>query len=89
VLDAELVRRPLVKGHELLRVPQVRRARRLTVRGLWFEEGFDPLGSEGFVDDLAPALEAWRRSDAADEVTLPRTRVGRALARAATWSTVG
>ena len=59
-----------------------RSRRRLTVRGLWFEEGFDPLESEGFVDDLGAALEAWRRFVDTDEVTLPRTRVGRARAAA-------
>lgn len=59
-----------------------RARRRLAVRGLWFEEGFDPLESEGFVDDLGAALEAWRRFVETDEVTLPRTRVGRALSSA-------
>lgn len=76
---------PLLWGDRLVgRVEPVRdRARRrVTVRGLWFEEGFDPLAAEGFVDDLAAALEAWRRFVDADAVALPRTRAGRAVAAA-------
>lgn len=76
---------PLLWGDRLvgrIEPSRDRSRRRLSVRGLWFEEGFDPLESEGFVDDLGAALEAWRRFVDTDEVTLPRTRVGRALSAA-------
>ena len=76
---------PLLWGDRLvgrIEPARDRSRRRLAVRGLWFEEGFDPLESEGFVDDLGVALEAWRRFVDTDEVTLPRTRIGRALSAA-------
>jgi uncharacterized protein YcaQ len=81
---------PLLWGDRVVgRVEPVRdRARRkVTVRGLWFEEGFDPLAEEGFVDDLAEALEAWRRFVDADELALPRTKVGRRVAER--WRALG
>ncbi len=55
---------------------------RLVLKGLWFEEGFDPLSADGFVDDLGDAVEAWRRFVGTPTVTAPRTRVGRAIAEA-------
>lgn len=76
---------PLLWGDRLVGRVEPARDRdraRLALRGLWFEEGFDPLGAEGFADDLGDALEAWRRFVGAGSVATPRTRVGRALAAA-------
>jgi uncharacterized protein YcaQ len=51
-----------------------RRTGTLRVLGLWFEDGFDPMASEGFVDALAVALEAHRRFGGVGRVTLPRVK---------------
>lgn len=74
---------PLLWGDRLvgrIEPARDRARRRLTVRGVWFEAGFDPLAEEGFVDDLGDALEAWRRFVETDAVATPRTRVGKAMA---------
>ncbi|MDQ2964754.1 MAG: winged helix DNA-binding domain-containing protein [Chloroflexota bacterium] len=51
-----------------------RRTGTLRVLGLWWENGFDPLASDGFVDAFADALEAHRRFGRSSRITLPRTR---------------
>jgi hypothetical protein len=51
-----------------------RRTRTLRVVGLWWEDGFDPLANDGFVDAFAGALEAQRRFGGSGRVTFPRVR---------------
>ncbi len=58
-----------------------RRADRLHVLGLWWEQGFDPLGEAGFAEAFADALEAHRRFGGVARVVLPGSRTGRGLAR--------
>jgi uncharacterized protein YcaQ len=50
-----------------------RQADTLRVIGLWFEDGFDPFGEEGFVEGLAAALEAHRRFGGVKSVELSRS----------------
>jgi hypothetical protein len=52
------------------------------ILGLWWEDGFDPLGADGFVAALAEALAAYRAFHGASKVTFPRDRASRALAGA-------
>jgi uncharacterized protein len=59
-----------------------RSARTVRILGLWWEEGFDPLASDGFVPALAEALAAYRAFHGATRVTFPRDRAARALAGA-------
>ena len=59
-----------------------RQAGVLRIIGLWWEDGFDPVQAEGFVDALAVALEAHARFTGAKRVVLPRTAIHRALATA-------
>jgi uncharacterized protein YcaQ len=58
-----------------------RKARRLQVVGIWFEDGFRPMEEPHFVPALTEALRAYRSFIGADAVTWPKTRVGRELAR--------
>jgi uncharacterized protein YcaQ len=51
-----------------------RRTGTLRVLGLWWEDGFDPLENEGFVDAFAGAIEAHRRFGGSDRVAFPRVR---------------
>jgi uncharacterized protein YcaQ len=51
-----------------------RRTETLRVLGLWWEDGFDPLASEGFVEAFAAALEAHRRFGGSRRVAFPRVR---------------
>jgi len=50
-----------------------RQAKALRVLGVWWEDGFDPLGEEGFVEAFADALDAHRRFGDVKTVVLPRT----------------
>jgi uncharacterized protein YcaQ len=59
-----------------------RRARTLSMVGLWFEPGFDPAAAPGFLSALADAVEAYRTFVGATKVTWPRTKAGRAVAGA-------
>ena len=59
-----------------------RRARTLTMAGLWFEPGFDPGDAPGFLPALADAVEAYRTFVGATKVSWPRTKAGRAVAGA-------
>jgi hypothetical protein len=59
-----------------------RRARRLAITGIWFEDGFEPMAEPGFVPALAEALGAYQAFVGADAVSWPRSRAGRDLAAA-------
>lgn len=59
-----------------------RRAGTLRVLGLWWEDGFDPVGTDGFVDALVEALEAHARFNDAGRIALPGTHAHRPLAAA-------
>jgi uncharacterized protein YcaQ len=59
-----------------------RRAGRLQVIDVWWEDGFDPLTTEGFVPAFAEALEALARFGNMNRVALPRTTRHRLLVRA-------
>ena len=48
-----------------------RKAKAINVIGLWWEDGFDPLAAEGFVEAFADALAAHRAFASATAVTLP------------------
>lgn len=59
-----------------------RRAGRLQVVDVWWEEWFDPLAAPGFVEGFAHALEAHRVYGGARLVALPRLARHRPLVRA-------
>jgi uncharacterized protein YcaQ len=59
-----------------------RAARAVRVLGAWWEPGFDPMETDGFVPALAAALAAYRAFGRAARVTFPRDRAGRTLAGA-------
>jgi uncharacterized protein YcaQ len=54
----------------------------LTILGIWFEPGFEPMETPGFIDAFAEAVEAYRLFVGAGRVAWPRTRAGRSLATA-------
>ncbi len=75
---------PILYGDRLVgRIePRIdRRAGTLRVLDLWWESGFDPIATPGFVDALTDALEAHARFADVSRVGLPRTARHRALAR--------
>jgi uncharacterized protein YcaQ len=59
-----------------------RRAGTLDVIDVWWEDGFDPLATDGFVAAMVEALEELARFGGVDRVALPRTQRHRALVRA-------
>jgi len=59
-----------------------RRAGTLDVIDVWWEDGFDPLATDGFVAGMVDALEALARFGSVESVVLPRTLRHRALVRA-------
>jgi len=59
-----------------------RRTSSLRVIGLWWEEGFDPLSSNGFPDAFSEALDAHRRFGEVARIALPRALRHRPLVRA-------
>ncbi len=59
-----------------------RQAKALRVLGIWWEDGFDPLAEEGFVEAFVDALEAHRRFGDVKTVKLPRLARHRAFAAA-------
>lgn len=59
-----------------------RRTGTLTILGVWFEAGFLPMETPGFVAALAEAIEAYRSFVGATKIVWPRTRPGRDLAGA-------
>jgi uncharacterized protein len=56
-----------------------RKARSLRIVDLWWEDGFDPLAADGFVDALGEALVAHARFVGATRVVWPRVARHRAL----------
>jgi uncharacterized protein YcaQ len=59
-----------------------RRAGVLRIVGLWWEDGFDPLAADGFVDAFAAAIRAHARFGDVKRVVWPRTVRHRAFAAA-------
>jgi uncharacterized protein YcaQ len=59
-----------------------RKAKTLNVIGIWFEAGFKPMETPGFIGAFAAAVEAYRSFVGADTVTWPRTRLGREISSA-------
>ncbi len=66
-----------------------RQARALRILGIWWEDGFDPLAEDGFVDGFANALEAHRAFGGVKTIRLPRLGRHRALAAAVNASLSG
>ena len=56
-----------------------RKADTLRILGAWWEEGFDPLAAEGFVDAFAEAIDAHRAFGGVRRLAWPRTARLRAL----------
>jgi uncharacterized protein YcaQ len=56
-----------------------RKADSLRILGAWWEEGFDPLAEDGFVDGLAAAIEAHRQFGGVRKVSWPGLARLRAL----------
>ncbi len=59
-----------------------RKARTLSILGIWFEAGFEPMEEPGFIAALGEALAAYAEFVGADRVSWPRTRPGRAIGSA-------
>lgn len=59
-----------------------RQAKALRVLGVWWEDGFDPLDEDGFVDAFVDALEAHRQFGDARTISLPRVARHRAFVSA-------
>jgi uncharacterized protein YcaQ len=67
---------PILYGDQIVgRIePRIeRRAGTLRIVGLWWEPGFDPLGTEGFVAAFAAAVRAHRDFGEVERVSFPRT----------------
>ena len=75
---------PLLFGDRIVgRIePRIDRAdRSVRIRGLWWEDGFDPIEEPGFAGALADALAAYRAFAGARRALFPRDRRSQALAR--------
>jgi hypothetical protein len=59
-----------------------RKTNELRIAGLWWEDGFDPLAENGFVEAFAAAVEAHRAFGGVERVTWPRTARHRPLVQA-------
>ncbi|MGQ0608095.1 MAG: winged helix-turn-helix domain-containing protein [Chloroflexota bacterium] len=59
-----------------------RKAKTLQILGLWFEAGFEPMASPGFIGALHEAIEAYRSFVGATKVVWPRKRPGPDVAKA-------
>ena len=59
-----------------------RQAKALRVLGIWWEDGFDPLEEDGFVEAFVDALEAHRQFGDARSISLPRVARHRAFVSA-------
>jgi hypothetical protein len=59
-----------------------RKTNELRIAGLWWEDGFDPLAENGFVEPFAAAVEAHRAFGGVERVTWPRAARHRSLVRA-------
>jgi hypothetical protein len=78
---------PILFGDQLVgRIePRIeRKADALRIAGLWWEDGFDPLATPGFVAAFAAAIEAHRAFGGVTRVIWPRTARSRALVKAVT-----
>ncbi len=76
---------PMLAGDRLVgRIePRIERTTgTLRILDVWWEDGFDPLADEGFLDDLATAIEAHRAFTGMARVALPRTHRHRGLVAA-------
>jgi len=76
---------PILYGDRLVgRIePRIeRRSGTLRVLGIWWEDGFDPLATEGFVAAFADAVEAHRAFGGSAKVAWPRTARHRLFVRA-------
>ena len=76
---------PLLFGARLVgRIePRIdRKAKKLTILGVWFEPHFSPMDEPEFIPALRDAVEAYRTFVGAEKVSWPRTRLGREVARA-------
>ncbi len=65
---------PILYGDRLVgRIePRIeRKADRLNVIGLWWEDGFDPVGTDGFARAFADAVVAHRGFGGVRQITLP------------------
>ena len=60
-----------------------RRADTLRINGLWWEDGFDPIGEPGFVAAFGEAVEVHRRFGGVRRIAWPRTARDRKFVRAA------
>ena len=58
-----------------------RRGGRLEIVGAWWEDGFDPLEAEGFVEAFVAAIDAHRAFGGVRRVSWPRAARLRALGR--------
>jgi uncharacterized protein YcaQ len=58
-----------------------RRSDALRIVEIWWEDGFDPLATEGFVPAFAAALEAHRAFGRVRRIVMPRTTRHRSLVR--------
>jgi uncharacterized protein YcaQ len=56
-----------------------RKERNLRILGIWFEDGFEPMQTPGFIGALRDAIEAYRSFVGADTIAWPRSRIGRAI----------
>lgn len=59
-----------------------RRTNELRIAGLWWEDGFDPIAPDGFVEAFAAAVEAHRAFGGVDRVAWPRAARHRPFVRA-------
>ena len=59
-----------------------RKTNELRIAGLWWEDAFEPLGVEGFVEAFAVAVEAHRAFGGVDRVAWPRATRHRPFMRA-------
>lgn len=59
-----------------------RRAGVLRVLDMWWEDGFDPLATDGFVDAMVTALEGHARFTGARRIAVPRAGTQRSLGAA-------
>ncbi len=59
-----------------------RKTKTLSILGVWFQAGFSPIETSGFIAALRDAIEAYRSFVGATTVAWPRTRAGREVAGA-------
>jgi uncharacterized protein YcaQ len=57
-----------------------RKTKSLRILGIWFQDGFSPTETPGFLTALGEAIEAYRSFIGATKVIWPRTRAGREVA---------